>query len=187
MSGNDENIFAGPRIRICALEKEDAQAFARWSEDAEYTRNLDTDCAAPRSADFFRAEMESRASAKDGWEFGIRAMEGNKLIGFIALHSIEWNNRAGIMSIGIGEPGYRGGGYGTEAVRLILRYAFCELNLNRVGLDVISGNEAAIRCYEKAGFRREGAAREAVQRDGRKCDRIYMGILFDEWARAQGG
>ena len=67
---------------------------------------------------------------------------------------------------------------------MILRYAFGELSLNRVGLNVNADNKAAIKCYEKAGFKREGAAREAVLRDGLKIDSLHMGILCDEWAQA---
>lgn len=85
------------------------------------------------------------------------------------------------MAIGIGNTDYRGKGYGAEAVRLILRYAFYELNLNRVGLDVIEYNEQAIRTYEKAGFQLEGRVRSAVLRDGNSYDRIMMGMLYSEW------
>lgn len=64
---------------------------------------------------------------------------------------------------------------------LILRYAFHELNLNRVGLDVIEYNERGIRAYQKAGFQLEGRVRQAVHRDGKIYDRINMGILRSEW------
>lgn len=175
------NLFRSSRIRLVALGEEDAEAFARWSEDAEYLRNLDTDYAVPRSANYFRSEIEANASSHNGLEFGIRTIEDDRLIGFVSLHSIEWNNRAGRLAVGIGERDYRGKGYGTEVLQLILRYAFDELNLNRVGLDVIGNNKAAIRCYEKSGFVVEGVVREGVIRDGQKQDRIYMGILKSEW------
>ena len=67
-----------------------------------------------------------------------------------------------------------------------LKICFYELNLHRVGLDVISYNKAAIELYKKMGFRMEGCMREAVQRDGKCFDRIIMGILRDEWIELQG-
>ena len=93
----------------------------------------------------------------------------------------EWNNQCGLLAIGIGEEKFRSKGYGTDALRLILRYAFFELNLNRVGLDVISYNKRAVRAYEKVGFKVEGTMRESVLRDGHKYDRIIMSILRNEY------
>lgn len=66
-------------------------------------------------------------------------------------------------------------------MQLILKYAFHELNLFRVGLNVTEYNNQAIRAYEKVGFKVEGSMRAAVLRDGYKYDRIIMGILYDEW------
>jgi len=57
--------------------------------------------------------------------------------------------------------------------------------LNRVGLDVISYNLQAIKAYEKVGFKVEGSMRSAVLRDGKKYDRVIMGILRDEWLEMQ--
>ncbi|HSJ56839.1 MAG TPA: GNAT family protein, partial [Anaerolineae bacterium] len=120
-------------------------------------------------------------------EFRIYTLDDDRLIGFVALHSLEWNNRAARLVIGIGEPEYRGRGYGSDALRLVLRYAFRELNLERVGLNVNGNNARAIRAYEKVGFRHEGAMRRALRRDGQWQDRIIMGILYDEWKSGENG
>lgn len=64
---------------------------------------------------------------------------------------------------------------------MILLYAFYELNLHRVGLDVIGNNTPAIRSYTAVGFQEEGRMREAVYRDGQRYDRIMMSILRREW------
>ncbi|WP_206923029.1 GNAT family N-acetyltransferase [Alicyclobacillus suci] len=175
------DLFKGNRIRLTALQEADAEAYARWSEDGEYLRNLDTDYAVPRTAAFFRENIQHNSSNPNVVEFGIRLLDKEALIGFVAVHSIEWNNHAGRLAIGIGDSAHRGQGLGTEALKLVLRYAFHELNLNRVGLDVIANNEAAIRSYEKAGFVIEGTVRDAVLRDGQAHDRIYMGILRRDW------
>ena len=100
------------------------------------------------------------ATTSDGTSFGfhLRTLADDTLIGFVALFSIEWNNGVGTMAVGIGNPDYRGKGYGADALFLILRYAFAELNLHRVGLDVISYNSAAIRAYERAGLPKRGRA-----------------------------
>ena len=177
------DLFQGELVRLAAPREEDAAAFSRWSHDAAYLRAVDTDFARPISAQEAAKRHPGVGAGSDSVEFRIRTLDEDRLIGFVALHSIEWNNRAAQLAIGIGEPGYRGKGYGSDALRLVLRYAFDELNLLRVGLDVISSNVAAVRAYEKAGFVREGAMRRAVLRDGQHHDRLIMGILHDECRR----
>ncbi|NTU75208.1 MAG: GNAT family N-acetyltransferase, partial [Anaerolineaceae bacterium] len=113
--------------------------------------------------------------------FHVRTIQDDRLIGFVALHSIEWNNQAGMLAIGIGEPEFRGRGYGHETLELILNYAFNELNLYRVGLHVIANNASAIRTYEAAGFVKEGVQRSSVFRDQQRIDCIHMGILREEY------
>jgi RimJ/RimL family protein N-acetyltransferase len=173
-----DDLFRGRLVRLAAPQQEDAAIMARWSHDAGYLRSLDTDYARPRGPEAFAPGDTASANAV---EFRLRTLDEDRLIGLVALHSIEWNNRAGLLSIGIGEPDYRGKGYGSDALGLVLRYAFDELNLERVGLDVISNNTSALRTYERAGFQQEGRLRRAVLRDGQHHDLILMGILRHEW------
>jgi RimJ/RimL family protein N-acetyltransferase len=72
-------------------------------------------------------------------------------------------------------------GYGTEAVRWVLGWAFIQANLHRVGLDVYEWNAHAIEVYKKVGFKEEGRLRESIWRDGQWWDEILMGILESEW------
>ena len=181
MTDSEGNLFRGDLVRLVAPAEEDASVLARWSEDAGYLRALDSDHARPVSAREFATRLAPEQSEPNKVEFHLRTLQDNRLIGFVALHSIEWNNGAALLAIGIGEPAYRGKGYGSDALCLILRYAFNELNLHRVGLDVISSNAPAIRAYRRAGFQQEGAMRDAVLRDGCRYDRIIMGILRHEW------
>jgi RimJ/RimL family protein N-acetyltransferase len=177
---NTSNLFTGKLIKLSTPRNEDTAIMAAWEEDSVYLRNLDTDIAYPRS--FAQLEEENKRSSGSKY-FRLRTIEDDELIGFVVIHSIEWNNRSGLLAIGIGEQNNQNKGYGSEALQLILRYAFNELNLNRVGLDVIGYNERAIRAYEKVGFVVEGRVRSAVYRDGVYSDRIYMGILKSEWEK----
>lgn len=68
---------------------------------------------------------------------------------------------------------------------MLLRYAFHELNLHRLSLDVIASNQPAISLYRKLGFQEEGRLRERVLRDGQAVDLIYMGLLCRDWESAQ--
>ncbi|MGV3487331.1 MAG: GNAT family N-acetyltransferase [Tuberibacillus sp.] len=172
-------LFKGQRIKLTGIRPGDAEIMAEWQEDDFYQRLMDTDYARPVSAASL-AERDAHDSGSS-LQFRIRTLEDDRLIGFVALFNLEWNNRCATMAIGIGSEEDRGKGYGSEALQLILQYAFMELNLHRVGLDVISYNEPAIKSYIRAGFKEEGRLREAVCRENCYYDRVYMGVLKSEW------
>jgi RimJ/RimL family protein N-acetyltransferase len=91
------------------------------------------------------------------------------------------------MSIGLGDSANWGKGYGNEATRLALGFAFNELNLHRVQLTVFDYNSRAIHLYEKLGFQQEGIYREFLQRDGRRFDMYLYGLLRHEWEARERG
>jgi RimJ/RimL family protein N-acetyltransferase len=106
--------------------------------------------------------------------------EHRTLIGIVRLKRVAAEDRNADFGIAI-ERGHWSRGYGTDATRTILRFAFTEMNLHRVSLGVIDYNARARRCYEKCGFREEGREREHRFHEGQWCDRIIMGILQREF------
>ena len=160
-----------------------ASAFARWHQDTEYYRLLDTDPArlwsAKKMKEWFEKDIEN--DSPTFVFFSIRTLAEDRLIGFIAFDSINWTDREAFVAIGIGERDAWGKGYGTDAMKIILRYAFTELNLARVSLSLLEGNARARRSYEKCGFKYEGRERQAWAYEGRRWDEIYMGLLCEEW------
>jgi RimJ/RimL family protein N-acetyltransferase len=176
-------IFTGRLIRLCPPRAEDAEQFAAWSADDMYMRLLDDDPVRPQSATNFAhfAEVGNGASG-DSYYFHIRALDDDALLGFVVLFDLKWRNGSAALAIGIGDASRRGQGYGSDALRVILTYAFHELMLYRVGLTVLAYNTAAIRAYERVGFVQEGTIRGAVVRGGQRCDLLCYGILREEWA-----
>jgi RimJ/RimL family protein N-acetyltransferase len=140
------SLFAGKLVRLAAPLPEDAEIIAYWSRDDEYCRQVDTAAARPLSPQQANEFNTSMIASPNGYLFHLRTLDDDRLIGFVAIHSIEWNNQAGTFATGIWDPEYRGKGYGREAIRLALNYAFNELTLYRLGLDVIADNPRAIRC-----------------------------------------
>lgn len=182
----DSNLFYGSRIRLTALRQEDIPAWTRWYEDAEFGRMFDSNPAYPRSQNRVRSyidEVERRR--ENSYGFAIRPLYSDDIIGYVELDGIQWNNRVGWIAIAIGDPNHRGLGYGFETMQLILRFAFHELNLHRVQLTVFEYNTRAIALYERLGFQREGAFRQALLRDGRHYDMYLYGLLCDEWQAMQ--
>jgi len=112
--------------------------------------------------------------------FAICLTEGSRHIGNCGLMGIDRDNRTATLGIFIGERDCRGRGFGTEAVRTLCRFAFEEMDLRKIRLDTHAGNEAALKAYERVGFRREGLLRQEFYRHGRALDVVRMGLLRDE-------
>ncbi|NOH00793.1 MAG: GNAT family N-acetyltransferase [Chloroflexi bacterium] len=134
--------------------------------------------SARASAAFY--EKETDADSVRHFSFSIRSPADDRLLGETELE-VNWAARDSFVGIGINDREDWGKGYGTDAMRIMLRYAFTELNLRRVTLTVFEYNPRAIRSYEKAGFRREGRMCGALLKDGKRWDILFMGIMFDEW------
>jgi RimJ/RimL family protein N-acetyltransferase len=129
---------------------------------------------------------EEEEPKPDSFYFIIRTLGDDQPIGFIGLSGIRWTHGDAWVSIGIGDRAYWGKGYGTDAMDVLLRYAFLELNLHRVSLSVHERNARAVRSYEKCGFVVEGRVRRFIRRDGQFEDLVNMGILRKEWERPGG-
>jgi len=174
------DILTGRLTRLTAVNADtDAELIARGSCDSQFWRLAHTDPALPVLPKYVKQQLEERSLDLQG--FAIRTLTDDRLIGYIGLYTIFWPQREAIMGINIGERDFWGKGYGTDALRVLLRFGFEELNLRRVSLSFLEGNERAMRSYEKCGFRLEGRERNAWAYDGRRWDEIYMGLLREEW------
>jgi RimJ/RimL family protein N-acetyltransferase len=181
----------GEKVRLAAINPEtDSATSATWSLNAEFQKFYDSRPPRPRTAKWMHGNMAA-SQAKDEpsaaeFSFNIRTLADDRLIGESNLELPSWPNRDAWVSIGLGLSADWGQGYGTDAMRLLLRYAFTELNLERVSLSTYGYNERAHRSYLKAGFKLEGRQREWLRRDDQRWDMVYMGILRDEWLALAG-
>jgi RimJ/RimL family protein N-acetyltransferase len=178
------DFLSGALVRLSAINSTtDAKAFSDWSRDSEYSRLSDAGVTrmwnVKQVTEHVEKELEGESPTQ--YAFSIRALADDHLLGEVDLSGINWASGESIVGIGIGDRNDWGKGYGTDAMRVILRFAFMELNLHRVFLNTFEYNPRAIRSYEKCGFKIEGRQRGALNRDGRRWDLIYMGILREEW------
>jgi len=112
---------------------------------------------------------------------------GGAVLGESVINEIDWRARSANFRICIFGTAGRDRGLGSWAVALTRDYAFAELGLHRLELDVFSINPRAERVYERAGFRREGVLHDAILLpDGTYCDDVLMAILEDEWRALAG-
>jgi RimJ/RimL family protein N-acetyltransferase len=182
------SLLTGTKVRLSALIPEiDGPLWSKWRQNSIYSRLLDLEPAILFSARGSREWIEKQLDQQLEYEFEIRLIDEDRVIGSAGLEGNLLMHHEAFLGIGIGEPSDWGQGYGTEAVQLILDYAFLELNLERVSLNVFSYNGRAISCYEKIGFSQEGCQRGMLIREGQRWDLVYMGILRDEWLSRSPG
>jgi len=187
------SLYKGKLICLGPIDHEkDAVIEARWTQDAEYLRLVATKPAVPLSVaqvqKYYESLEKEMEEGKNSFYFTIRtlpmgAAPADRLVGFITIEFIEWNHGNGWIVLGIGDANDRGKGYGSEALRLMLHYAFAELNLYRVTTAVPEYCPAALHLFEKAGFVREVCRRQALNRDGRYWDLFHLGLLRAEWEK----
>ena len=184
------SLWHGKLVRLAAPNAEtEAVVVAGWSRDAEFLRLFSTGAIRPWTAggvrQFLTETQDGEASKNSRHAFHIHTLADDRLIGLTNLEISNWNQREAWVAIGLGQRVDWGQGYGSDAMRVILRHAFAELNLDRVSLNLFGYNERALRSYLKVGFVVEGRQRERLRRDGQRWDMIYMGMLREEWLAEQ--
>ena len=168
-------MLRGERIMLAPLRDEDSRTLFGWINDRE-----DVLLSAPykpvHAADHAQW-FEAIRGRDDVVIFAIRTLDDDRLIGSCQLHSIDHRSRSAELQIRLGEPDARGQGLGSEALGLLMRHGFDDLNLHRIWLRVFATNERAIGAYEKAGFDVEGRLRDGAYVDGNYADVVVMARL----------
>jgi RimJ/RimL family protein N-acetyltransferase len=178
-------LLYGERVRLTSLHPDDAPTIAAWEQDTELLRLYDARPARPRSEAKVSEWLRDLRDDEKTFVFGIRSLDNEELLGTVELDGILWPHGACGLSVAIGKRANWGKGYGYEAVRLALAFAFEELNLHRVTATVFAYNQRSINLIEKLGFQREGTYREFIHRDGKRHDMPLYGLLRHEWDAGQ--
>ncbi len=176
-----QSPFEGRLVRLRAREVDDLERYHRWLNDPELTQYIMM--RYPISLSQERSYLESLGPTSfDDAPFSIETLTGEH-IGSCALHRGSPEDRSASLGIFVGEKELWSGGYGTDAMRVLCRFGFEHMNLERIELQVFVDNPRARRVYEKVGFREEGCRRHADYRYGRYRDIVVMGLLRDELIR----
>ncbi len=178
----DEPIvnIGGDKVALGPLRRDLVPAYLRWVSDFEVTRTLGVPIR-PFTREAEEAWYESIAKADRDVQFTIYERATMRPIGNGGLKGIDHAHGTATFGILIGEKDCWGKGYGTEATRLVLDYAFTVLGLHNVLLTVFSFNERGIRAYRRAGFKEIGRRRQARRLAGQAYDVVYMDCLAAEF------
>lgn len=169
----------GDRCYLSPCSQEDAERWTAWENDLDIAVPLGGEAYTTTSIDQQRERLRE-AAARHEHVFDIVRLDTDRAIGRCMLFALDHVNRHAMLGILL-DGEHQGQGYGREAIRLLLDYGFCLLNLNGVMLGVMAFNEGAIRCYKAVGFREIGRRRQARIIAGVKHDVILMDILAEEY------
>lgn len=177
------NLFTGQLVKLTANTLDaDPKIMEVWHRDTEFFRLAYGRIAQPWNAKTIQERIEKHGGDANEPIFALRTLADDKLIGQMGMWIDQPHGDAYVWIL-IGERDYWGKGYGTDAMRVFMRYAFEEWNLHRLTLRVFGFNQRAIRSYEKCGFVHEGVNRNALNKMGQRWDEVWMGITRGEWER----
>ena len=173
-------VLTGEKTVLRPFTESDADGIWQLIQDPEVVR-FTFEPSTELTPERLRSWYATRADQPDRLDLAVTDPATGELLGEVVLHEWDPAARSCTFRTLIGPRG-RGRGIGTEATRLIVGYAFEQLGLHRIQLEVYGHNHRARRVYEKVGFVVEGVRREAQLRDGQWVDDVLMAILDHEWA-----
>lgn len=175
-------MFENNKIKLEKLTMEHVDVYHSWRNNTDVMRST-SPALDLYSIDETHEFIQMISTAPNAKSYMIRFNETNEIVGIISLINMDYKNRSAELIIDIGKRTAWGKGIGKSAVKLIMDYAFMELNLNRLYLQVFDFNDRAVSLYEKLGFVQEGRQREALYREGKYHDIITMSVLQNEYGK----
>jgi len=170
------------QVRLRPHTEADLPNYVTWLNDPEVTQFTQIESGGITLEG--EREWFARVSAPDSNTRNWAIEVDGRHIGNCALH-LDETGQVGGFGIIIGDKAQWCKGYGTAALREVLRIGFGEMNLQRIHLTALAPNARGIRCYEKCGFRHEGLQRRHHLKRGKWYDVVCMGILREEWEADQ--
>jgi RimJ/RimL family protein N-acetyltransferase len=174
--------FFGEKILLRIIERKDIDSIMEnWNT---YESRIGTGRFIPESKlqrEEWIEKTHKQAKEGTGYAFSIISKKSKEFLGTCSLRRINFINRGAFLSISIHNPSNHDKGYGTDAVKCLLRFGFEILNLHRIELHVYEFLERAIHVYEKLGFKKTGLRREASFIAGEYRNDLVMDILRTEY------
>lgn len=182
----EKPVLAGESVVLRPVIADDAVDMLEVLADGDVLRLTGSHgTLSPDDLEPMRQWYGSRAEHEDRLDLAVVDRATGQYVGEVVLNELDVNNNSCSFRIALGTRG-QNRGFGTEATRLVLRYAFERVGLHRISLEVYSFNPRARRVYEKVGFRPEGVLRDALLWEGERFDAHVMSILAPEWAEHRG-
>lgn len=174
-------MYSGKLVKLRAYKEEDIEKAVEFINDEEVKKFLDSNIPFPMTKWQEEEWVRSRkANADFTYDFAIEDLETGKYIGGCSINECDVKNRTCTIGIMIGDKDYWSKGYGSDALKVLIKFIFEEVNMNKIKLKVFSFNTRAIACYKKVGFKEEGILKKELYRNGKYHDEILMAIFKNE-------
>lgn len=171
-------MIAGEQIILRALEREDLDRCYLWMNDPSIVWTLKSRYAIPFHSDSEWLEKAVQPSATER-HFAIERKHDRHHIGNASIQGIDWVSRTANFDLFIGDPASWNRGFGSDAIRTVVRFAFLEMNLRKLKIEVFDYNERAKHVLEANGFVQEGKLAQDFFRDGQYHDLVILSIFND--------
>lgn len=173
------NKIKGDNIYLSPINIEDYEKYVEWMNNSDITDKLHS------TSKVFNLENEKEwinNTLNNGKHiFSIIRKSDDTIIGNCGFNSINNIDRTATIGIFIGDSDNQNKGYGTDALKALIKYGFDVLNLNNIDLHVFDFNERAINCYKKVGFKEYGRRHQSYYLKNKYHDQICMEILRDDF------
>lgn len=183
IDGEVEEIYTfidGNIIALTPTNQEHVETYARWINSEKvrmFARN-----EIPRSREEIEKWFKPKGEGpREDVGFEIWHKEDHKLIGFGGLNQVNYFNRTANLYMEIGETKYWNQGIATEAAKLIIKYGFLELNMNKIYVEIFNPNIGSLKAAKKAGFIHEATLKQQIYLQGKYVDVERLYLLKDEW------
>ena len=179
------SAWSGKRVRLRAIAPGDADSLHRYGFDTK-AMQLGDEIRLPVSLETFGERLASRTPPKgDNTWLAVEAPPERILVGSVNTHDTDQRHGNFSYGVAIFREHWRRG-YATEAVKLLLRYYFCELGYYRVTAKVYEFNAASIAFHRHMGFKEEGRIRQSLFTSGKRFDELLFGMLGSEFMEKAG-
>lgn len=176
---HDTPTLTGDLVRLRPFQDTDGDVLWAMVNDKEGRRLTGTHATFTRDAvDHW---YSSRGGQPDRLDLAVASLANDTCVGEVVLNDLDPDNASCALRISLTGPDKYGRGYGSEAIRLLLRHAFETVGLHRIELEVYAFNTRAIHVYRQAGFTAEGVRRQALRWEGEFHDAAVMSVLAPEW------
>jgi diamine N-acetyltransferase len=177
-------MLQGKRVLLRPIEREDLTRLRDQVETIEVNALRSDRPPLPVSlSDLQRREEEASEERKEDSAWFAVVVDGEP-IGIAGLHGLDYFQQRCELGIGLGRD-YWGQGYGQDALRVLLDYAFDHLAVRRVSLQVLADDARAVGAYRRVGFVEEGRLRQHSWYKGGWHDELVMSVLRADWTRAR--
>lgn len=171
-------MYYGEKVCLRAYKEEDIKKALQFINDKDLMKHLTTKIPFPMTLWEEEEFIKSQKSNQKGeYNFAIEDLETKKYIGGCGINDVNWLTRVATIGIMIGDKDYWGKGYGSDAIQVLIKFIFEDMNMRKIRLSTFSFNERALKCYTKCGFEIEGVLKDEIFKNGKYYDEMILSIF----------